>query len=61
MPETNPTPVLKTNTSKKYNEIRPLQININITGNNIRELPFGWGEGEPPTPEEEEDLKIKTK
>ena len=61
MPESNPTPVLKTDTTNKFIKFRPLQILLNINGNNIRELPFGWGEGEPPTPEEEEDLKIKTK
>ena len=61
MPETNTIPVLKGNKTKKNNKFQQLQIVIKMNDNNIRELPFGWGEGEPPTPEEEEDLKIKTK
>ncbi len=62
MPETNPstTPVLDGGISKIFNRIRSLHIKIKINEINIRELPFGWGEGEPPTPDDEEvDLDTK--
>ena len=39
---------------------RPVSITIQKKKNSIIELPFGWGEGEPPTPEDEEE-KIETK
>tara|TARA_X000001036_G_C20600702_1_gene774813 strand:+ start:1089 stop:1271 length:183 start_codon:yes stop_codon:yes gene_type:complete len=60
MPETKNTSNLDGAISKIFNRIRPLHINIKIDDKQIKELPFGWGEGEPPTPDEE-DEKIKTK
>tara|TARA_B100001758_G_scaffold171495_2_gene148444 strand:+ start:43078 stop:43278 length:201 start_codon:yes stop_codon:yes gene_type:complete len=54
------TPTLDGVISKIFNRIRPQQINIKIDGEHIIELPFGWGEGEPPTPEDE-DVKTKKK
>ena len=39
---------------KSFNIFRPLKIMITTkTNNNTNELPFGWGEGEPPTPDDE--------
>lgn len=60
MPKIKYTPKVDGAISKIFNRIKPLQIKIKINGKHIRELPFGWGEGEPPTPEEEEE-KIESK
>ena len=60
MSETKYTPNLNGAISKIFNRIRSLHIKIKIDDKNIRELPFGWGEGEPPTPDEE-DVIIETK
>jgi hypothetical protein len=54
MPETNPVPIINGVIINLFNNFRPLPIVIKKTQNNITELPFGWGDGEPPTPEDEE-------
>ena len=35
-----------------FNRLIPKKIVINKK-ENLKELPFGWGDGEPPTPDEE--------
>jgi hypothetical protein len=55
MPESIPVPMFNGAITNSFNSIRPLPIVINKSQNNIKKLPFGWGEGEPPTPEDEED------
>ena len=44
------------NTKKPFsllNKFRPIKIIVNDKKENLKELPFGWGEGEPPTPDDE--------
>jgi hypothetical protein len=47
------TPVLSSIRKKFINKITPINTVFNKK-KNLTELPFGWGEGEPPTPEDEE-------
>jgi len=55
------TPNIGFNMLKKSNDFRPQPIVVKKKEKNTMELPFGWGEGEPPTPPEEEDVKLETK
>ncbi len=39
-----------------FAKITPVNITINKK-KNLTELPFGWGDGEPPTPDDEYEYK----
>ena len=49
------TPVLSSIRTKFINTITPIKIEFNKK-KNLTELPFGWGDGEPPTPDDEIEL-----
>jgi len=53
MDSSKPTTVVSTKKPfSLLNKIRPIKIVVNKK-ENLKGLPFGWGEGEPPTPDDE--------
>jgi hypothetical protein len=48
-------PVFSSIRKNFINKITPINIEFNKK-KNLTELPFGWGDGEPPTPDDEIEL-----